>query len=132
VLRGFKVATASWLRRLGALLLDWAASTFAVIAATGLDFYLTDRRASAYVLAVYVVENTALTTLVGGSFGKLLTGLRVVRLGERGTLSLLAALGRSLLIALVIPPLIFRPDGRGLHDLAAKSATVRVSRRLSG
>ena len=31
-----------------------------------------------------------------------------------------------MLIALVIPPLVFRPDGRGLHDMAARSRTVRL------
>ena len=34
------------------------------------------------------------------------------------------ALGRQLLVALVIPPLVFRPDGRGLHDLFAGTSTV--------
>ena len=32
----------------------------------------------------------------------------------------------QVLIALVIPPLVFRPDGRGLHDLAAGSAVVTL------
>jgi len=36
---------------------------------------------------------------------------------------------RSLLIALVIPPLVFRPDGRGLHDLAVGSVTVPLPKR---
>jgi uncharacterized RDD family membrane protein YckC len=39
---------------------------------------------------------------------------------------LLGALGRGILIALVIPPLVFRPDGRGLHDLMAGTATVTL------
>ncbi len=30
----------------------------------------------------------------------------------------------AVLVALVIPPLVFRPDRRGLHDLVAGSATV--------
>jgi len=34
------------------------------------------------------------------------------------------ALLRQFLICLVIPPLVFRPDGRGLHDLVCGSATV--------
>jgi uncharacterized RDD family membrane protein YckC len=34
---------------------------------------------------------------------------------------------------LVIPPLVFRPDGRGLHDLLAGTATVTMEtyRRLT-
>ena len=37
--------------------------------------------------------------------------------GRRSTCS--ASLLRSVLVCLVIPPLVFRPDGRGLHDMAA-------------
>jgi hypothetical protein len=33
---------------------------------------------------------------------------------------------RQVLVALVVPPLVFRPDGRGLHDLAAGSRTARL------
>ena len=44
--------------------------------------------------------------------------------GSGRPLSLLVALLRQVLICLVIPPLVFRPDGRGLHDLAARSAVV--------
>ena len=63
--------------------------------------------------------------LSGGSFGQLATRLRVVRIDGSGRpLTLLRALLRQVMIILVIPPLVFRPDGRGLHDLAAGSATV--------
>ena len=64
----------------------------------------------------------------GGSFGQLATRLRVVRvdggrLDPRPIPPHLALL-RQVLIALVIPPLVYRPDGRGLHDLAAGSDVV--------
>lgn len=125
-----QLETASWARRVAALCVDWAASTLVVVAFIGLDRYTGDRLSGAYVLAVYTAENALLTALAGGSFGKLVTGLRVVRTdGRPGPISLLAAVVRSVLIALVIPPLVFRPDGRGLHDLAAGSATVVASRR---
>jgi uncharacterized RDD family membrane protein YckC len=55
----------------------------------------------------------------------MLTGLRVVRLnGQR--LDAARALLRAVLIALVIPPLVFQPDGRGLHDLAVGSLVIRL------
>ena len=42
---------------------------------------------------------------------------------EGRPLSLLSAFARTLLICLVVPPMIFRPDsGRGLHDLWTGSA----------
>ena len=80
------------------------------------------------VLGVFVVESALFTALIGGSFGQVATRLRVDRRGRRrrATSTILKALGRQVLIALVIPPLVFRPDGRGLHDLMAGSAVVTV------
>jgi hypothetical protein len=40
---------------------------------------------------------------------------------------LIPALVRSILVVLVIPPLVFRPDGRGLHDMAVKTRTIRLA-----
>jgi hypothetical protein len=39
--------------------------------------------------------------------------------------NLLQALLRTLLICLVIPPLVFNRDQRGLHDLAVGTVTIR-------
>lgn len=118
--------TTSWARRVIALLVDWLASTLVVIAFVGTDVYgETGSRAQWLVLAVYVVESALFTALAGGSFGKLATRLRVVRVnGDPRPIGLLQALVRSVMIALVIPPLVYRPDGRGLHDVVAGSATV--------
>jgi uncharacterized RDD family membrane protein YckC len=78
-------------------------------------------------LAVFIGETTLLTALAGGSFGKLVTRLRVVRHDGSGRpVGLLAALARTLLVAAVIPPLVFRPDGRGLHDMMVGTATVTL------
>ena len=125
---GPHVETASWARRMGALIVDWLASTLVVIAFIGLDDYAaTGSPAPAYVLVVYVVESALLTWLVGGSFGKIATRLRVVR-ADAGTrpLNPLVLLARQVAIALVIPPLVYRPDGRGLHDVLAGTATVTL------
>jgi uncharacterized RDD family membrane protein YckC len=40
-------------------------------------------------------------------------------------------LARQVLVALVIPPLVFRPDGRGLHDMFAGTATVTLDTQRS-
>lgn len=113
---------ASWPRRIGALVLDWIASTLVVIGLLGFGGYLDDRASGWYVLGVFAVEVSLLTALAGGSFGQLLTGVRVLRTDGR-PLGLLPAVARTLLICLVVPPMIFRPDsGRGLHDLWTGSA----------
>ncbi|QYJ05333.1 RDD family protein [Nocardioides panacisoli] len=119
-------ATASWGRRAAALFVDWIACTLAVIAVVGLDAY-SEPASSAqwWVLAAYVAQSALLTWLVGGSFGKLLLGLRVVPAdGRMLFINPLRILVRQAAIVLVIPPLVFRPDGRGLHDLMAGTATV--------
>jgi uncharacterized RDD family membrane protein YckC len=118
--------TASWGRRVLALFVDWAASTLVVIAVVGLDAYTEAGNSYGFlVLAVFVVESALFTALLGGSFGQLATRLRVVSTAG-GHVPLLKALARQVLVALVVPPLVFRPDGRGLHDIAAGSATVTL------
>jgi uncharacterized RDD family membrane protein YckC len=128
--------TASWTRRGLALLVDWLACSFVVALFRGpaaLPFvggFVSDRPDTAatwWVLGAYVVESALLTALAGGSFGKLATRLRTVRVeGDPRPLDLLRSLARQILVAVVIPPLIFRPDGRGLHDVAVGSATVTL------
>lgn len=120
------IENVSWGRRVLALLVDWLLCTLAVVAVVGLDEYTeTGSVAAAMVLPVYVVESALLTWLAGGSVGKLLTGLCVVPAdGRLRRLNPLKALGRQVLVALIIPPLVFRADGRGLHDLFAGTSTV--------
>ena len=78
-------------------------------------------------LGVFALESTVLTALAGGSFGKLATGLRVVREDGSGQpVDLMRSLLRAVLVCLVVPPLVYRPDRRGLHDMAAGSRTVAV------
>ncbi|KRF11392.1 hypothetical protein ASG90_16690 [Nocardioides sp. Soil797] len=117
--------TASWLQRVGALLVDWIASTLVVMLFLGIGGWSENQFASLYTMAVFILESTVLTALVGGSFGKLALRLRVVRFDRSGRpVSILMALLRSVMVCLVIPPLVFRPDGRGLHDMVAGTSTV--------
>src|SRR3954452_10065622 len=91
----------------------------------GGDWFGNGSLPSVYLNLLFIGESAVFMALSGGSFGQLATRLRVVRADGSGRpLSLLVALLRQVLIGLVIPPLVFRPDGRGLHDLAARSAVV--------
>lgn len=122
------IETASWSRRIGALAVDWFASILVVMLFIGAGGWIDDPNAGTYTLGVFVLQSTVLVALAGGSFGQVATGLRVVRYdGQPRPLTLLPALLRQVLVALVIPPLVFRPDGRGLHDMAVKSAVVRMA-----
>lgn len=122
------IETASWARRFGALTVDWAACTLVVVFVVGPARWSDDPIAGFYASGVFVLESALFTALLGGSFGKLATRLRVIREDTPGRpIELIPALVRSILVALVVPPLVFRPDGRGLHDMAVKTRTVRLA-----
>lgn len=123
--RALPYETASWGRRVLALIVDWFACV-AVVSLFTPVFGTTGGPGSTYTLLLFVLESAVLTCTVGGSFGKMVTRLRVVRIDNGGRLDPLRSLARSILVALVIPPLVFRPDRRGLHDMAAGTATVTL------
>jgi uncharacterized RDD family membrane protein YckC len=109
---------------MAALAVDWAASTLVVIAFIGRRAWSDNANSGFLTLAVFLIESALLTAIVGGSFGKLATGLRVVRLSDGRPPSLMISLLRAALVCLAIPPLIFKPDGRGLHDIWSRTKTV--------
>ena len=55
---------------------------------------------------------------------ELVTRIAVVRLDGK-QLNLLLAVLRTVLICLVVPPLVFNRDQRGLHDMAAGTVTIK-------
>ena len=120
--------TATFGRRMLALLVDWIACTLVTIAFLGLDDWSNSSTSGFWTTGIFVLESTVFTALLGGSFGKLATRLRVVRWpGADGHVDLLRSLVRAVLVALVVPPLVFRPDGRGLHDMVAGSGVVPLA-----
>ena len=122
------IETASWSRRILALATDWFASTLVVIGLVGFRGWADNPASGFYTLGVFWLESTVLTATTGGSFGKLCAGLRVVRVDGSGRpVDLLRCLIRQALVCAVVPPLVYRPDGRGLHDLAVGSQTVPVA-----
>jgi uncharacterized RDD family membrane protein YckC len=61
---------------------------------------------------------------MSASFGQLALRVVVVRL-DRRPVTILNAVVRTVLICLVIPPVVFNRDNRGLHDLAVGTITLR-------
>lgn len=121
------IETASWGKRFLALLIDWLACQAVVWLFLGIGGWLESAYAGFATTGLFLAESALLTAVAGGSFGQLMTRLRVVRVGEPPRpLELLPAVLRQALVLLVIPPLVFRPDGRGLHDLAVGSAVVTL------
>ncbi len=123
-----------------ALFVDWLASSLVASVflgaralpfgslIAGVDPRPTD---NLWILVVFVVQTAVFTMVGGGSFGKLVTRLRTVRASVTGgpdarPLDPLRSIARQVLVVLVVPPLVFRADRRGLHDLAAGTATVTL------
>ena len=102
--------------RLVAFLLD---SVMCAVVAWGVP------REPALTTPIFVAEVLLLTWLAGGSAGQRLRGLAVVRL-DGSPVGLPRAALRTLLLALLVPALIWDRDGRGLHDRAAGTVVVRT------
>ena len=127
-----QLRTASWPRRILALFVDWTACNLVLVAVMGPAGWSDSRATGLYTTGLFILESTVLTALSGGSFGKLATRLRVTRADGSGRpLDLLRSLLRVVLVCLVVPPLVYKPDGRGLHDVAVGSVTVPVGGRGS-
>lgn len=76
-------------------------------------------------LAIFALLTTVSVALAGRSPGHALVGLRVAMLdGQRAGLA--AGVVRTVLLCLVIPPLVYNTDGRGLHDRAAGTIVLRT------
>ncbi len=117
--------TASWARRIVALAVDWAASTLITVLILGPGNYSGSSGSGWLTLGIFFAESVIGMALAGGSFGQQVAGVRVLRIDGR-RLPVVVALARQLLVCVVVPPLVFRPDGRGLHDIMADSAAYDV------
>lgn len=115
---------AGWGRRFVALLLDWAmANAAAFMIAGGASVWDRDRGLVWLPLVCWFILVWLATALTGASLGQWIMRLRVIRL-DRRPVGLWIGFIRTALIALVIPPLVFTPERRGLHDLVAGTACV--------
>jgi uncharacterized RDD family membrane protein YckC len=117
-------------RRVVALIIDWFGSILVVTLISGGRYGFgaapeDAARTQLLTLAVFALEVAVLTWLGGASAGQRIMGLGVRRVdGQR--VPLLAALARTALICLVIPPVVYDRDGRGLHDRAAASIVLNA------
>jgi hypothetical protein len=105
-------------RRLFALCLDWLASSLIA------RLLISEQQISGWVtLAIFFVEVALFTILLGGSAGQVIAGIRIVDVDTGMRIGTLAAVIRTALICLVIPP-ILSSQGRGLHDRAVRSIAI--------
>lgn len=117
-------------RRLLALTADWlvAYGLAGLGVAAGL---VSQAMLPTAVLVIWLLLGMVAVRLYGFTPGQFVCGLRVAGINgtaavdQRATVGLGRALGRGLLIALVIPALFTDGDGRGLQDRATRTAVLR-------
>ncbi|MFE3992402.1 RDD family protein [Streptomyces goshikiensis] len=109
-------------RRLGGVALDWiGCQLIAYGLITGGDL----KAAGNWTLLLFVALSILTVGTVGSTPGKRIVGLRVVA-EDGGRLGFFRVVVRTLLLALVVPALIWDRDGRGLHDRLARAVQVRI------
>ena len=116
-------SAASWGARIGAIFIDWFVALGVALALVGSP-KPGDQRFSLLVLLVFIFEYVVLLSTAGRTIGMAILGLRVLPVGSN-RLNVLRVLIRSVLLALVIPAVIYDRDRRGLHDKAARTVVVR-------
>jgi uncharacterized RDD family membrane protein YckC len=111
-------------RRAVAITVDWLICT---VIATGLMHYrLGETGVGPFKpLAVFVLMNLLLVGTLGSTIGQRLLGMRVVRMDGASAGPLPAAI-RTLLLAVVIPAVVWDRDTRGFHDKLAGTVVVRT------
>ena len=113
-------------RRILALIIDWLIATLLTNALTGSWDAAVNAR-PLHQLATYGVWVGLMIVVVpilGGTLGHRLTGLAVAPLGG-GWPGVWRPLVRALLLALVIPALVWDLDQRGFHDKASGTVLLR-------
>ena len=116
-------SVAGWGRRVLALCIDWLLSMLAAGAFVGGDVWTGGGAGAWMPLTVFAVEVWLLTGLLGASAGQRIVSIAVARVGG-GPVGLWSALIRTLLICLIVPPVIYDRDQRGVHDLAVGTVVV--------
>ena len=122
-------ARAGFGRRVGGLAIDWGGSLLVSAA------FFPDPSATAHTLvsgrpfatlAIWAIQHLILVATIGTTIGHRIFGLRVVREDGVRPIGFAKAAIRTLMIALVIPAVVWDDEGRGLHDRAAGTRLARA------
>jgi uncharacterized RDD family membrane protein YckC len=107
-------------RRFVAISVDWVISALVLMLMTGRDYLTISSTAlgQMQLLGVFVALQILSLWAIGGSMGHRLLRLYVVNV-HGGSLTWWRPIVRSVLLALVIPALVWDSDQRGFHDKIA-------------
>ncbi|WP_121059373.1 RDD family protein [Microbacterium telephonicum] len=115
-------------RRIGALLIDYAAATVIATAFFGYDQFALPAEAGLTMFApmmVFALLQVLFIPTIGGSPGHRILGMRL-QLAGGGWVGLWRPIVRTLLLLVVIPAVVWDADQRGLHDKAAGTVLLRA------
>ncbi|WP_157426237.1 RDD family protein [Agromyces salentinus] len=108
-------------RRIVAIAVDWAAALVIALLfapySSVLHSWLT--------LGLFVLMQAVFIPTIGGSLGHRLLGLRIVPL-TGGWVGPWRPVVRTLLLAIVVPALVWDSDQRGFHDKVAGTVLIRA------
>lgn len=113
--------------RLAALAIDWALATMTT--ALFVPPFSSAIGPSALRLGIFVLEVSIVTGFSGSSMGQRIMGLRVLSWPDHLFITPMRAFMRTLLIALVIPAVVYDNEGRGLHERLTQTTVVRIKSR---
>jgi uncharacterized RDD family membrane protein YckC len=100
-----------------ALVIDWLPCSVAA--------QLLTKNPAFSALVLFAAITVLSVGIAGRTVGHAVAGLRVAMLdGQRASFT--AAVIRTLLLCLLIPPVVYNTDGRGLHDRAAGTIVLRT------
>ena len=107
-------------RRFVAITVDWIISALVLMLISGRDYLTISSTAAGQLqlLGVFVALQILSIWAIGGSMGHRLLGLYVVNV-RGGSLTWWRPIARSVLLALVVPALVWDSDQRGFHDKIA-------------
>ncbi len=118
-------AVAGFGRRLAALTVDWLAGYLIAMLFASPD-PAVDPDFGWVVLGIWFLLTAVPVAVFGASAGMTALGIRVASLGGSAVVGVPRAVLRTLLIAVVVPPLVRDRDGRGWHDRATRTVVVRT------
>lgn len=111
-------------RRFVALMIDWLTAILVTyLVFPELEYGSGDYGAAT--LGIFAAQVLLLTATTGASFGYKIAGMKLISISpSRITFS--KVLVRTALLCLAVPALIWDRDGRGLHDKAVGTITMRA------
>jgi uncharacterized RDD family membrane protein YckC len=114
--------------RLGALLIDLVVASLVTSVFVRMDVQSPEVMASfnRWAILVWFLVTVVMVSVAGFTAGMALLGIRVARVDGTAMVGPLRAVPRTVLVGVIIPAVIWDPDGRGIHDRLTGTIIIRT------